>query len=493
MESLTEFPMYINGKWCESHSGKWIESVNPFTTKSWARVPQGQVADVEYAVQSAKQAFVTWSQTNASTRAKILRRLGDLVAEHADELAHLESQDNGKLLTEMSMQLKYIPEWCYYYAGMADKIEGSVLPADKPNVLNFTRYEPLGVIACITPWNSPLMITAWKCAPALAAGNTVVIKPSEFSSVSALKLATLIEQAGFPPGVVNIVTGYGHEIGEALVKHHDVAKVSFTGGVATGQRIYQSCADQLIPVCLELGGKSPNIVFEDAHINHAINGAMAGIFAASGQTCIAGSRLLLHDAIYDEFVEELLNKTRQIQMGDPLDPHTQIGPICTEAQYEKILSYIQIAKDEGAHCALGGCAAARPECGDGWFVEPTIFTEVDNSMRIAQEEVFGPVLSIIRFHDEDEALSLANDTPFGLAAGVWTENMARAIRCTEQLHAGTVWVNTYRMFSYLSPFGGYKQSGLGREGGFAGLHEFLQSKSVWINLAEEVPNPFVMR
>ena len=492
---LPQFPMYINEEWIPAESNEWIPSINPFTTQPWAYVPRGSAKDIDKAVAAAKAAFKhgSWRSFTASARGHLLRRLGDLIAENVDELARIESQDNGKLLAETSMQLNYIPEWFYYYAGMADKVQGEVLPSDKLDIFNYTQYEPLGVIACIIPWNSPLLVTSWKIAPALAAGNTVVIKPSEFSSVSALKFAELVNQAGFPPGVFNVITGLGAEIGDHLVTHPDVAKVTFTGGVATGQHIYANCAAQLIPICLELGGKSPNVVFEDANINNAINGAIAGIFAASGQTCIAGSRLLLQDTIYDEFVSELVNKTRQVKMGDPIDKDTQIGPICTEAQYEKILNYIQIAKDDGAHCALGGCAAARPECGDGWFIEPTIFTEVDNDMRIAQEEVFGPILSVIRFNDEDEALAIANDSPFGLAAGVWTQNIARAHRMIKHLQAGTVWVNTYRMFSYLSPFGGYKHSGLGREGGQMGIYEFLQLKSAWINVADNVPNPFVMR
>ena len=494
MSELQKHRMLVGGEWTPPAGGAWIESENPFTGKPWALIPRGGPDDVERAVQAAWQAFRgPWRSMTASARGAILRRFADLVAENADRLGELETRDNGKLITEMRGQLRYIPQWFHYFGGLADKIEGRVIPIDKAGVFNFTREEPLGVIAAITPWNSPLMLATWKLAPALAAGNTVVWKPSEYSSVSAFAFGELFEKAGFPPGVVNIVTGYGSEIGEALVTHPRIAKVAFTGGDATGQHVYELAARGIKPVTLELGGKSANIVFDDANLDNAIKGAVSGIFAATGQTCIAGSRLLVQRPVHDRFMEGLLALARTARMGDPLEETTQVGPITTRPQYKKVLDYIQIAKDEGAACVLGGQAASRPECGEGWFVEPTIFTGVTPQMRIAQEEVFGPVLSVIPFDTEDEAVAIANDTLYGLAAGVWTSSIKRALAMSERLEAGTVWINTYRAVSYMSPFGGYKRSGIGRESGLGAIHEYLQTKSVWIDTNDEVPNPFVMR
>jgi (Z)-2-((N-methylformamido)methylene)-5-hydroxybutyrolactone dehydrogenase len=349
------------------------------------------------------------------------------------------------------------------------------------------------VVAAIVPWNSPLLLLTWKLAPLLAAGNTVVIKPSEHASCSTLAFAELFAEAGFPEGVVNTVTGFPTEAGMPLVSHPDVAKVAFTGGEAGGLAVYGAVAAGLKAVTLELGGKSANIIFADANLESAINGAVSGIFAATGQTCIAGSRALVHRSIHDRFVDELLALARTAKMGNPLETTTQVGPITTRPQYKKVLDYIDIAKGEGAQLVLGGTPASRPECGKGWFVEPTIFTNVKPTMRIAQEEVFGPVLSVIPFDDEEEAVAIANDTLFGLAAGVWTQGIRRALTMSQQLEAGTVWVNTYRAVSYMSPFGGYKRSGLGRENGMSAIREYLQEKSVWIDVSGNVPNPFVMR
>jgi aldehyde dehydrogenase (NAD+) len=491
---MQKHQMLIGGQWADPAGGEWFPSENPFTGEAWAEVPRGNAADVDKAVKAAWDAFRgPWRAMTASARGAILRKFGDLVAENAERLAQLESTDNGKLISEMRGQLRYIPQWFYYFGGLADKIEGRVIPIDKPGVFNFTREEPLGVVAAITPWNSPLMLATWKLAPALAAGNTVVWKPSEFSSVSAFAFAELFDKAGFPPGVVNVVTGFGSDIGEALVTHPRVAKVAFTGGDATGQHVYELAARGIKKVTLELGGKSANIVFDDAEIDNAVKGAVSGIFAATGQTCIAGSRLLVQRKIHDQFMDKLLELAKTARMGNPLEDTTQVGPITTRPQYRKVLDYIEIAKGEGAACVLGGGAAARPECGSGWFVEPTIFTGVNPTMRIAQEEVFGPVLSVIPFDSDDEAVAIANDTLFGLAAGVWTTSIKRALRMSERLEAGTVWINTYRAVSYMSPFGGYKRSGLGRESGLTAIRDYLQEKSVWIDTNDDVPNPFVMR
>ena len=495
MAELEKYQMYIGGEWTDPASGEWFESFNPFTGKPWALFARGNAEDAGRAVAAAKKALHSpeWRDLTATGRGHLLRRLGDLITENADHLAEIEVKDNGKLIAEMGMQLKYVPEWYYYFAGLADKVEGAVLPIDKPDHFAYTVHEPLGVVVAIVPWNSPLLLTAWKLAPALAAGNTVVLKPSEFTSASALEFVKLVEEAGFPKGVVNVVTGFGAEAGEPLVIHDDVAKIAFTGGVQSGTHVYQKAAAGLKKVSLELGGKSPNIVFADADLDNAVKGAISGIFAATGQTCIAGSRLLVQDKIHDEFVDKLVEFAKTAEMGDPMSPDTQIGPVTTMPQYEKILGYLDVAKAEGAECVLGGAKAERPECGDGWFVEPTIFTGVRNDMRIAQEEVFGPVLSVIPFKDDDEAVEIANDVVYGLAAGVWTSSINRAIEIPKRLQAGTVWVNTYRAVSYMAPFGGYKRSGLGRESGQDAIKEYMQTKTIWVSTASEVPNPFVMR
>jgi len=487
--------MRIAGAPAAALSGEWFETQNPYTGEAWARVARGAAQDVDVAVQAAHFAFSAgpWAELTATERGRLLYRLADLIERDARKLAETEVRDNGKLFAEMLGQLTYLPQWFRYYGGLADKIHGSTLPLDKKGYFTYTRHEPLGVVAAITPWNSSLLLLGWKIAPALAAGCTVVVKPSEFTSASTLEFAELFDEAGFPPGVLNVVTGYGQEVGAALVQHPLVQKVTFTGSDQTGRLINEQAARLLKHTSLELGGKSPNIVFEDADLEQAVFGAISGIFAASGQTCIAGSRLLLQDSIYDRFVEKLLSLAGAARMGDPMDPATQVGPVTTPPQYQKVLDYIRIARDEGATLLLGGKAAQRPECGKGWFVEPTIFGDVRNDMRIAQEEVFGPVLSIIRFKDEAEALRIANDVRFGLAAAVWTQDIARAIRMSERLKAGTVWVNTYRAVSFMAPFGGYKDSGLGRENGMDAVKEFLQVKSVWINSGATASNPFVLR
>jgi aldehyde dehydrogenase (NAD+) len=432
--------MLIAGARVDASSGEHFESFNPFTGKPWALIPRGTPADVDRAVAAARAAFhdPAWRDLTATQRGVLLHRLGDLVAAHADTLAEFETRDNGKLINEMSAQLHYLPQWFHYFGGLADKIEGRVIPIDRPGMFNFTLEEPLGVVAAITPWNSPLMLGGWKLAPALAAGNTFVWKPSEHSSVSALEFARLFAEAGFPPGVVNIVTGFGNEIGDALVGHKHVAKVAFTGGDATGARVYATAARGVKPVTLELGGKSANIVFADADFDNALKGVVSGIFAATGQTCVAGSRALIQRSICDEFVERFVAFARTAKMGDPLDKATQVGPITTRAQYQKVLDYIDIAKREGARCVLGGGPAKRPECGDGWFIEPTVFVDVKPDMRIAQEEVFGPVLGIIPFDDDEEAIEIANNSLYGLAAGVWTKYIGRCLKMAKRIEAGTV-------------------------------------------------------
>lgn len=492
---MQRYPLFIDGQFSEAASGAWFDTYNPFTGEVWAQVAAGGAADVDRAVEAAHRAFRSgeWPALSASQRGALLHKLGDLIAREAENLAQCEVRDNGKLIAEMRGQLRYLPQWFYYFGGLADKIQGAVIPLDKKDYFNFTRHEPLGVVAAITPWNSPLLLTAWKIAPALAAGCTVVLKPSEFTSTSSLEFVKLTMEAGFPPGVINVVTGFGSEVGAPLVEHPLVRKVSFTGSDNTGRAINRAAAGQFKRVSLELGGKSPNIVFNDANLDDAVNGAVSGIFAATGQTCIAGSRLLLQDDIHDAFLEKLTALAATARMGDPLDDNTQVGPITTRQQYEKVLSYIDIARQDGASLIMGGAPANRPECGSGWFIEPTIFSGVENHMRIAQEEVFGPVLSVLRFKDEDDAVAIANDTRYGLGAGVWTADIGRAFRMSARIQSGTVWINTYRAVSYMSPFGGYKDSGSGRENGMDAIHEYLQVKSVWINTGAVTGNPFTMR
>lgn len=492
---MYDVPMFIDGTEHRPVDGGWFESEDPYTGKPWAQVAAGSSADVDLAVAAANAALEAdeWGGLTATARGALLVGLADVIAEHADELARLEVNDNGKLLAEMSGQVAYLPQWFRYYGGLADKIEGRVLPIDKPGYFAYTRREPVGVTAIITPWNSPLLLLAWKLAPALAAGCTVVVKPSEFTSASTVALARLLHEAGLPKGVFNVITGFGKEVGAPLVEHPGVAKVSFTGSDATGRSIGASAGAGIKHVALELGGKSPNIVFADADLQSAANGVVSGIFAATGQTCIAGSRLLVQREIHDDLVSRVVELAATARMGDPRSADTQVGPITTRPQYQKVLSYIDVARQEGATVALGGGPADPADVGDGWFVRPTIFTGVDNRMRIAQEEVFGPVLAVIPFDDEADATRIANDSAYGLGAGVWTSDLARALRMADAIKAGTVWVNTYRAVSFMAPFGGYKSSGVGRENGAEAIEEYLETKTVWINSGAPVGNPFVLR
>lgn len=492
--TLARFQMCIGGEWVDALSGKTFESLNPALAEPWAELPDADEADVERAVQAAQTAFDSpaWRGLTATARGKLLRRLGDLIAENKEHLAQLESRDNGKLIRETRGQVSYLPEFFHYTAGLADKLEGGTLPLDKPDLFAYTVHEAMGVVAAIIPWNSPLYLTAIKLAPALAAGNTIVIKPSEHASATILELARLALEAGIPPGVVNVVTGYGPSTGAALTRHPLVRKIAFTGGAATARHVVRSSAENFAKLSLELGGKSPNIVFDDADLDQAVKGAISGVFGASGQTCMAGSRLLVQKTIHDAFVEKLVAAAGEARIGDPSKMDTQIGPIATRPQWEKILRMIDMAKKEGAVCALGGHALSGPDYGQGQFVAPTIFTQVRNDMRIAQEEVFGPVLCVIPFEDEEDALRIANDVEFGLAAGVWTRDLHRAMYCVDRLRAGTVWVNNYRSTSFTTPFGGYKRSGLGREGGVEAIKEYLQTKSVWITTKPNRANPFVL-
>ena len=491
---MTRYQLFIDNNWVDPHSGAWFDTVDPFSGEAWAQIPRGDATDADRAVTAAARAFEgPWSTMSASDRGMLLYKLGSLIERDAERLAAVESKDNGKSIKDVLAQMKYMAKYYYYFGGLADKIQGAVVPIDRPKVFNFVRYEPMGVVVGITPWNSSLPLTTWKMAPALCAGNTVVCKPSEFTSASLFEFAKLFVEAGFPPGVFNVVTGFGAEVGEPLVRHPAVNRIAFTGGDESGKRIYAAAAEGLKRVSLELGGKSPNIVFDDADMDQAINGAIAGIFSATGQTCVAGSRLLLQETIHDEFVERLTKITKSAKVGNPADASNEIGPVTTKPQFDKIMGYIDVAKKEGARCVAGGRSLTGAAYGCGQFVEPTIFVDVKNDMRIAQEEVFGPVLSVIKFKDEEDAIRIGNDIRFGLAAGVWTQSLHRAMLMSERLKAGTIWINNYRQSSYTTPFGGFKNSGIGREGGVESVKEFMEAKSVWISSDLKIPTLFAQK
>jgi acyl-CoA reductase-like NAD-dependent aldehyde dehydrogenase len=483
-----EFRMLIDGEWVAAESGETFACVDPYSEEPWGRVPLAGPADVDRAVRAARRAFDSdgWPQTAPAARAALLRRLAQLIEANADALTHRQIRENGKLYSEMRPGAGVVASDCYFFAGLAETLHGMSVPVSAPNFVGYTLREPIGVVAAITPWNTPLGLLGWKLFPALAAGNTVVVKPSEVTPTSTLMLAELVVEAGFPAGVVNIVTGFGDPTGIALVGHPGVDKIAFTGSTATGKAIAHVAAERNVRVSLELGGKSPQIVFADADLSNAVNGVMAGVFAATGQTCMAGSRVLVEDSFYDEFAELLTTRARLIKPGDPLDPATQIGPLASLAQLEKVVGYIELGKSDGLELLAGGGRPDRP----GYFVEPTVFGDVDNSCRLAQEEVFGPVVCLIRFEGEEEAVRIANDTAYGLAAGVWTENLGRAHRMIGRLRAGSVWVNNYRVLGHVLPFGGYKQSGVGREMGVDALHAYTEVKSVWIDTGNDVQFPY---
>ena len=494
MSNLEHYKMFINGEWSDSENNNTFESINPSTGKPWAVIPEASANDVNQAVTSAYNAFNEgeWSKITPTQRGKYLRKLGELLADKSEELGKIESIDTGKLLKETRWQAKYIAEYFHYYAGLADKIEGATLPIDKPDMYAFNIREPLGVVAAIVPWNSQLFLVAVKIGPALAAGNTVVLKASEHASAAMLEFGKVIQEAGFPPGVVNIISGHGDPCGKTLTTHPLVHRISFTGGPNTARHVIRNSAENFAEVSLELGGKSPFIVFDDADLESAVNGSIAGIFGASGQSCVAGSRVYLHEKIADKFLDKIVSLASSIKIGDPLLDETQMGPLATQGQMKLIEGEISQAKNEGANILHGGKKPTN--LNGGWFYEPTIVDCNDQKMKIVDTELFGPVLSVLRFKTEEEAIKLANDTKYGLAAGVFTKNGARSLRVTKALRAGIVWVNTYRVVSPIAPFGGYKDSGYGRESGMQAIHDYTRIKTVWINTSDEpMSNPFQMR
>ena len=493
MGDIKNYQMLINGDWVDASDGGVFDSVNPSTDNVWSRVPEATEADVNRAVSSAYNAFSggPWSKFTPTERGKCLRKLGDLLADHSENLGRIETIDTGKMLKETRWQAKYIAEFFHFFAGCADKVSGETLPIDKPDMFVFTKREPLGVVAAVVPWNSQLFLVAVKIGPALAAGNTVVLKASEHASAAMLEFGKLVEQAGIPPGVVNIVTGHGEPCGRVLTSHPHVARVSFTGGPNAARHVLENVKRNFAEVSLELGGKSPFIVFDDANIESAVNASIAGIFGATGQSCVAGSRLYLHEGIADEFLEKMIALTRKIIIGDPLAEDTQMGPLCTLGQLENIEIEVENAKQEGARVLIGG---KQPEGISGLFYEPTIIECPNQGLKIVDTELFGPILCFQRFKTEDEVLSLANDTEHGLAAGIFTQNSARSLRMAGAVRAGIVWVNTYRVVSPIAEFGGVKGSGYGRESGFQAIHDYTRPKTIWMNTSDDpMANPFVMR
>ncbi|KIV82201.1 hypothetical protein PV11_04328 [Exophiala sideris] len=486
---MQTFDLYINGTECKGSSG-YEDALNPYTEQPWAKISQASTEDVQNAVKAAETALETWSKVSGLQRAKLMHRLADLIEEEADTLSKIETSDNGKIRRETKSQMFFSARNYRFFAGMADKLVGETKPLDSPQAFDFTKREPIGVCALITPWNSPIAILTNKLAPCLAAGNTCVIKPSEFTTASTLYFVKIVERAGFPAGVVNVVAGKA-EVGQTLVMHPSLGRVSFTGSVCIGRIIAKQAAENIVPVTLELGGKSANIILDDAELDRAIPGSVAGIFAASGQTCIAGSRLLVHRSIYEKVLQGILDRIKTIRFGDPQDMTTDIGPCAHRGQWEAIHRHIEKAEEDGAKLLAGGRAAS--ENMGGLFVAPTVFGDVDPQSDLAQNEVFGPVLALIPFDTEDEAVKIANGTKFGLAAGVWTSNIRRAHIMASRLNAGQVWVNTYRSSAAMAPFGGFGQSGYGKERGTEALLEYTRLKNVMIDLSEEVRDPFTIK
>ncbi len=493
MGIIENYKMLIDGEWVLSSDNKTFESSNPTTGESWCTIPEASTKDVNSAVDAAHKAFIDgpWSKMTPTERGEHLRKLAEILASKSEELGKIETIDTGKMLKETKWQAKYISQFFNFFAGCADKVSGQTLPIDKTDLFVFTNREPLGVVAAIVPWNSQLFLVAVKIGPALAAGNTIVLKASEHASAAMLAFGKCVEEAGIPPGVVNIITGHGDPCGKELTSHPKVARISFTGGPTSARHVIRNSAENFAEVSLELGGKSPFIVFDDADIENAVNCSIAGIFGATGQSCVAGSRLYLQENIADEFLRLIVKQAKNIKIGDPLLDETQMGPLCTKGQLENIKTELAFAVEEGATLLCGG---KSPEGLGELFFEPTIVDCPSQKLKIVDTELFGPVLSVIKFKTEQEVISLANDTKHGLAAGIFSKSNSKCLRVSKAVHAGIVWVNTYRVVSPIAEFGGFKNSGYGRESGFQAIYDYTRPKTVWMNMSDEpAANPFVMK
>lgn len=489
---MQHYQLYIDGGRCEGSGGQILHTENPATGDPWASFACAEQRDVNRAVAAARRALEdpAWRDLTQTQRGKLLFRLAELVEAHAEDLGRLETTDSGKLLTETLSQTKYVGDYYRYYAGLADKIEGSVLPIDKPDMHVFTKREPVGVVAAVVPWNAQMFLTATKLGPALAAGCTVVLKASEIAPIPMLEFASLIDQAGFPPGVVSVITGDAENCAIPLTRHPDVDRIAFTGGPETARHVVRNSAENFAVTSLELGGKSPVLVFDDADLDGAANGLIAGNFGASGQSCVAGSRALVQRTVFEALIDKITEKAGHISVGDPLEAATHVGPLCTNAQIEKIKDTLNKAIEQGAEIRLGGAPLER----SGNYMAPTLVACPSPDIETLKVEMFGPVMSLLPFDTEDEAIALANDTPYGLASGIFTRDVARAHRVSSRLRAGICWINTYRAISPIAPFGGFNQSGYGREAGIEAVLDYTRTKTVWINTSgEPMANPFVMR
>jgi aldehyde dehydrogenase (NAD+)/betaine-aldehyde dehydrogenase len=492
MSKIQDFKMYINGEWVDSSSGKKIETLNPENNNVWATVPEANEKDVDKAVQSAQTAFEnSWSKLHPRDRAKYLRSIADQLRANAEHLGKIETIDTGKLYRETKTQANYIAEYYDYFAGLADKVEGTVVPIDKPDMQVITTRIPIGVVAAIIPWNSQMLLTAVKLAPALAMGNTVVIKASELAPVTLLEFGKLIEKAEIPKGVINIITGLGEPCGKALTTHNLVERIAFTGGPETAKHIVKNSAENLSQVSLELGGKSPVVVFDDADQENALNGITAGIFGASGQSCIAGSRLYLQSKIYDEFLNKLINKAKKIKLGGPMEEGTQMGPLNSFKQLDNIEKNIKATIDQGGKVRCGGKRSSISN--EGYYFPATIIECENHNLPVAENELFGPVLSVMKFEKEEEVINKMNDNKYGLSSGVYTSNFARGLRVSKAIRAGIVFINTYRLISPMAPFGGIKDSGYGKEAGIESVKEYTRIKTTWHNSSDKpMTDPFTM-
>ena len=489
---MEHFKHYINGKF--SSGSERFETLNPANGMPWATFPSATEDESNFAIESAHKALYdgAWSSLTPTQRGKLIHRLGDLISEHASELGDLETRDSGKLAVETRAQSSYVSDYYYYYAGLADKIQGEVLPIDKPDMRVFTTREPIGVVVAIVPWNAQLFLSATKIAPALAAGNTLVVKASEQAPAALFKFAELVEKSGFPPGVINIITGFAEPCGRVLTTHPKVARIAFTGGTEVARHIVRNSAENFAHVSLELGGKSPMLIFEDCNIDGAVNGIIAGNFGASGQSCVAGSRVFIQRSIHSKIVDKIKERAKNIIVGDPLDSDTQVGPLATKHQVERALRVVKQSIKQGASLIFGGNKPSHKK--EGWYFEPTLLDCPNQEFDCVKTELFAPVISVIAFDTEEEAIRMANDSAYGLGAGVFTENLARAHRVSEKIQSGIVWINTYRAISPIAPFGGVKQSGGSREAGIDAIHEYTRTKTTWINTSSEpMSNPFIMR